>query len=172
MKLEKKIVIYISIVVGIVLGVVFLDQLSKRLVMEYMNYNQEIKIIPNFLYFEYIHNPGAAWGIFAGNTFVIIIIPFLAIIFFTYLLTKGNFSNKKIYTIAIALILGGTIGNYIDRLIFGYVVDFISFRFGSYHYPNFNIADSALVIGVILFAIDILFLDVKRNKKFEESDEL
>ena len=78
----------------------------------------------------------------------------------------------KVYSIGLILMLAGTIGNYLDRIILGYVIDFLSFRFGSYHYPTFNIADICLVVGVALFAVDLLILDDKRLKKSKEPYDL
>lgn len=172
MKIQNQKVNYFIITISIVLGIIFLDQLTKKLVVDNIGYLENIKIIPKFFYLEYIQNQGAAWGMFAGNDFVILVVPAIASLLFVYLLTKGNFKNKKLYSLGLILILGGTIGNYIDRLFLGYVVDFLSFRFGSYHYPNFNVADSSLVIGVILFAIDILFIEGKKEKRSEKVDEL
>lgn len=163
---------YFLIVFAIVAGIIAIDQITKLLVSTYMGYLSQIEIIPNFFYLEYIHNKGAAWGMFEGNWFVILVMPLIASALFVYLLFLGNLKDKKLYVIGLSLMLAGTIGNYIDRLFLGYVVDFLSFRFGSYHYPNFNVADSSLVIGVILFAVDILFLENKKEERVEETDEV
>jgi signal peptidase II len=71
----------------------------------------------------------------------------------------------KFYSVGISLMIGGTIGNLIDRVFRGYVIDFLDFDIFGYSYPTFNVADMALVIGVIMFAIDILFLETRRNKR-------
>ena len=97
----------------------------------------------------------------------------LNIIFCSYLIPSSDYHyflsklilKKLIYSISVSMMISGTLGNYIDRLFRGYVVDFLSFHFGSYIYPTFNIADSLLVVGVILFCFDILFLEHKRTKK-------
>lgn len=168
---NKDKVFYIVIVSVIVLLVVFFDQLTKILIVKNIELHANIKVIPNFFYLEYTINSGAAFGMFQDNDFVILGIPFVAIILFLYLLYKSNFQEKKFFTLAISFMLGGTIGNYIDRIRLGYVVDFLSFRFGSYHYPNFNLADSLLVIGAILLFIDIIFIETFNNKKVDDIDD-
>lgn len=155
------------IIVGIVLTVILLDHLTKYLSMLYLpKHNEEmIEIIPNFFYLIEHHNTGAAWSMFEGNVFMILIVPFIALVVFFYIASKGNFINMKFYTIGVSLMIGGTIGNLIDRLFRGYVIDFLKFFIFSYDYPTFNVADMSLVIGVIMFSIDILFLESKREKK-------
>lgn len=171
MKVNKNIKFY-SMIISLVILFVLLDQTTKILVSEYLTYGEGVAIIPNFFYLEYIHNEGAAWGMFAGNNFIILGMPAIGILVFIYLLSLGNLKTKKVYTIGLALMIAGTIGNYLDRIILGYVIDFLSFRFGSYHFPNFNVADSCLVIGVILFAFDLLILDGKRTQYNEEPYDL
>lgn len=166
----KKGLKYYLIITLIVAFLVFLDQLSKFLISHYMFLGQGIEIIPKFFFIEYIHNEGAAWGMFQGNLFVILIMPAVGLLLFGYLLHRSNYKTNILYVIGVILMIAGTIGNYIDRIRLGYVVDFLSFRFGSYHFPNFNIADSLLVIGVILFAVDILFISDKKEEEIIEDD--
>lgn len=170
--IHNKKIKYYSLIITMIIVLVLLDQGTKILVSEYLTYGEGLSIIPNFFYLEYIHNEGAAWGMFAGNNFIILGMPAIGIAIFAYLLSKGNFINMKVYSIGLILMLAGTIGNYLDRIILGYVIDFLSFRFGSYHYPTFNIADICLVVGVALFAVDLLILDDKRLKKSKEPYDL
>lgn len=171
MKHNKNIKFY-SVIISIMILFILLDQTTKILVKEFLTYGEGLAIIPNFFYLEYIHNEGAAWGMFAGNKFIILGMPLIGIVIFSYLISLGNLKTKKVYTIGLFLMIAGTIGNYLDRIILGYVIDFLSFRFGSYHFPNFNIADSCLVIGVILFATDLLILDGRRKNYNEEHYDL
>lgn len=170
MKLTKTIKNLI-LILAIVIVFVVIDQVTKHLVALNIK-TTPIKVIPNFFYLEYAENTGAAWGMFAGNNFVILGMPFIALIIFGFLISRSTIFDKKFYTIGLALMIAGTIGNYIDRIFLKYVIDFLSFRFGSYHYPNFNIADSCLVIGVIMFSIDILFLEDIRNKESNNNEKI
>ena len=100
---------------------------------------------------------------FEGNYVFLFSITVVALLFFGYLFKDVAMTKQKwAYSAGLALMIGGTIGNLIDRIRLGYVVDFLQFIFGSYAFPTFNVADSALTVGVILFAVDILFLEKKR----------
>ena len=122
--------------------------------------NKDICIIKNFLSFKYTKNYGAAWSIFEGKRFFLIIISiiFMVGIYLYSRYFKDNRRNK----IAFGFLLGGLFGNLFDRLLYGYVRDFISLQFGSYYYPIFNIADIAIVIGVFL----IIFAIVKKEDSY------
>ncbi|HHT40011.1 MAG: signal peptidase II [Acholeplasmatales bacterium] len=151
----------------IALGIIALDQVTKLLAQNYLpNPNEErLKIIKNFFYLIEVHNTGAAWGMFKGSTLMLVLVPLIALVIFFYLISKSNFKTMKFYSVGISLMIGGTIGNLIDRVFRGYVIDFLDFDIFGYSYPTFNVADMALVIGVIMFAIDILFLETRRNKR-------
>ena len=114
---------------------------------------KDLEVIKNFLFFTYTKNYGAAWSIFTGKRWLLIItgIVFLGVIICYSFKFKNNLRNN----IAFGLIVGGLLGNLVDRICFGYVRDFISFKFGSYYYPVFNIADIAIVISVFLIALAI-----------------
>lgn len=135
----------------IVLSIVVLDQLTKHLVISYLSPLDSIEIFP-FLHIVNIKNTGAAFGMFKGmgsNYFIIISV--VAIIFVIHLLTK-----KAYNTFGLSLILGGAIGNFIDRIIHGKVIDFVDFSVGKFHWPAFNIADSSLTIGIIIVLLTSL----------------
>ncbi len=127
----------------VVFGVVVIDQVTKYLIMKNLPMYDSIKIF-SFLQIVHVKNTGAAFGMFKtlGSTFFIAL-SVTAIIFIGFLLVK-----KAYHSFGLALILGGAIGNLIDRVLFGQVVDFIDFSLGSYHWPAFNVADSSLTIGV------------------------
>ena len=133
-----------------VLAVVGLDQLSKYLVMNTMEVGQSISIIPNFFYITYIRNPGAAFGMLPYRTtfFILVTIIVLVFILYYYRTLPAGFGLLRF---GLALQLGGALGNLIDRLRHnGDVVDFLSFNIFP---PVFNIADSAIVVGVGIFLI-------------------
>lgn len=136
------------IIFGIIL-LVIIDQVSKLLVSKYL-VDSNIVLIPKFLLFSYIKNYGAAFGILEGKRVFFIIITVIVSAYLIYELIK---SKNKFDIISLVLIISGILGNFIDRVIFGYVRDFISF---SIFDPIFNLADSFIVIGVILYVISLL----------------
>ncbi len=127
--------------------IVIFDQLTKYLISKTMELNQTIPIIKNIFHLTYLHNFGAGFSIFQGQRSLFILIALLVIGIIIYYYSK--LPKKTPFYISIALILAGTIGNLIDRLFLGYVIDFLDFRI----WPAFNIADSALTIGAIILII-------------------
>lgn len=144
--------------------VIALDQLSKWMVVTNMELGESIPIINNFLYITSHRNSGAAWGILQGQMAFFYIITAIVIVVLVYTIKKYTGENKWL-GIGLGLVLGGAIGNFIDRLILQEVIDFIDVYFGSYSYPIFNLADSALVVGVILIGILILKDEVGEDTK-------
>ncbi|MDD5409153.1 MAG: signal peptidase II [Candidatus Omnitrophica bacterium] len=135
----------------IVSSVVFLDQLSKFIVVRFLQLNTPVSLIKNFLYMTLVYNRGAAFGMLKNQLLFFVLISFFVILFIFL-----HLKNKKIpllYKISLSLILAGSVGNLIDRLRFGYVIDFLDLRF----WPVFNLADSALTIGALLLSWEILF---------------
>ncbi|CQR47770.1 Lipoprotein signal peptidase [Paraliobacillus sp. PM-2] len=140
---------------------IVIDQLTKWWVVANMDLRESISIIENFFYITSHRNTGAAWGILAGQMGFFYIITSIVIVVIVYYIQK--FAKDSMLTgISLALILGGAIGNFIDRLFRKEVVDFFDVYIGSYDYPIFNVADSSLVIGVILILI-ATFIDEKRK---------
>src|SRR4030065_807619 len=141
--------------------VVALDQMTKYLAINYINPYDSIKILP-FLHLVLVTNKGAAFGIFKhiGSSFFIAA-SVIAIIFVIYLMIRGKEDH-----LGLSLILGGAIGNLIDRILYGSVVDFIDLSIGKYHWPAFNIADSALSVGVTIILLNnLLKLVIKKHAK-------
>lgn len=135
----------------IVFAILSLDQLSKFIITRYLSQNQTIPLIKGVFHLTLIHNRGAAFGILRNQVPLFIFTSILAIILI-YLSLKKN-KHRKAYSIALSLILAGALGNLIDRLFFGYVIDFLDFRI----WPVFNIADSAITIAAVLLGWEILF---------------
>lgn len=142
--------------------VIGLDQLTKWLVVQYMDKYEQIPIIEHFFSITSHRNTGAAWGILADQMMFFYIITAIVIVGIVYYLHKYAKGNGLLAT-ALCLILGGAIGNFIDRLFRKEVVDFLDFYIFGYNYPIFNIADSALVVGVGLVII-ATFLEEKKKK--------
>ena len=134
----------------IALSIFLLDFVVKQIVDKTMAYNVLKKIIPEVFYLNKVYNTGAAWSIFSNHTFILIIISLIA--FVILLFYQKEFSDK-ISPYAFGLIYGGLFCNLLDRIRFGYVIDYFKVNIGSYEFPIFNIADISLVLGVILIII-------------------
>lgn len=147
---EEEMVYYI-----IALLVIAVDQLTKWLIVKTMELGESIEIIANFLYITSHRNKGAAFGILQGQMTFFYIITTIVVIFLVFYIQKEGMKNRFL-GYSLALMLGGAIGNFIDRVFRGEVVDFIDMYFFTYDYPIFNVADSALVIGVIMIIIKML----------------
>ncbi|MDD5097763.1 MAG: signal peptidase II [Candidatus Omnitrophica bacterium] len=135
----------------IITCVIFLDQLTKYFAINFLQLNTPVSLINNFLYLTLVHNRGAAFGLFKNQLlmFVLISVFAIALIFFHLKNKKNSFVSR----IALSMILAGAVGNLIDRLRFGYVIDFLDFRV----WPVFNLADSAITIAAIFLTWEILF---------------
>jgi signal peptidase II len=146
----------------IVAGIVVLaDQISKALILKFLPYHQNIPIIKGFFNITHIRNPGGAFGLMANmhptfRTVVFLFISSLAVGLILYFYKKTPNSQPFLAT-GFALIFGGAIGNLIDRVRFGNVVDFLDFYFGNLHWPAFNIADSGITIGIFIFIFHLVF---------------
>lgn len=147
---------------AVALIVVILDQLAKFIVRDFLALHQSIEIIPGIFSLTYIRNPGAAFGMFRDGSeifrqFFLIgtSIAALIIIVYFYYKTQDGLLTK----FGLSLIAGGAVGNLIDRIVFGSVIDFLDVYWKAYHWPAFNIADSAITIGV---GITIYTLYIKR----------
>ncbi len=161
-KLDKKaIILYIVTFLVVVLG----DQLSKILVSSSMILGQSVTIIDNFFYYTYSHNKGAAWGMFPGHVEFFILIALIALAAMAYYFYKTK-DYEVLTRFGIVLTFSGAVGNIIDRISLGYVRDFIDFIILGYDFPVFNIADMAIVIGVGLIIVEIIFEEyIYGNKK-------
>ena len=156
---RKRLIIFIIIPVVLGLALIGVDQITK-----YFAARDEVNstVIGNFFYLSYSTNSGAGFSFLAdkewGQTLFKIITPLALVAFFAFYV----FAVKKSYkwlAYSVVLIISGTIGNFIDRLLNSEVVDFCSFHFGSYIFPTFNVADICLTVGVIMLIAHFLFFD-------------
>ena len=150
----------------IILSIILLiiDQISKILVVRLIDINNGIEVIKNFFYLTYTHNTGAAFSILTGQRiFLILIAIVILIILFNYI--RKNKIEGKINKLAFSLIIGGSLGNLIDRIIRGYVVDFLDFKIFGYNFPVFNLADTFIVIGAFLLLIITIRKEVKHDNR-------
>jgi len=169
------------VVATIIIPLVFiLDQISKRWAISTLKGRSSVDVIKGFFDFRYVENPGAAWGIFGSVDDSIrkpffVIVSIIAILFIIYFFIKVR-KEQRVLSVAISLILGGAFGNFYDRVLNSYVVDFIHWFYKDYHWPTFNVADSAITVGVILMIIHMLFLEEKKtssdqSEKVEEKEK-
>lgn len=159
---------------NIILGIIFiilgilLDQIVKIIVRVTMEEGKNIPIIKGFFHIAHIENTGAAWGGLSNLTVLLIILSIGILGFFIYMFRNINFKEKMVFSISLVMVISGTIGNLIDRLIFQSVTDFLDFYIFGYDYPVFNIADILLVVGFFLFLIDLVFLSDKDDEKTKD----
>jgi signal peptidase II len=139
------------LLVVISFSIVAVDQLLKWIMLNMLVYGDSIPIIKDFFSLTLVFNKGAAFGILQGVKYIFLILPAITIIIILVLFIKAR--DKETFLIAFGLLLGGTIGNFLDRLKYGYVVDFFDFFIKSWHWPVFNIADSCICVGVFLLFI-------------------
>ncbi|WP_026073635.1 signal peptidase II [Acetivibrio cellulolyticus] len=141
---------------AIIIAIIGFDQFTKYMVINSIGFGERIPIIDGFFYLAHWQNTGAAWGIMQNGKVFLIPVTVIVSIALVYFMSK---SKNKMFKASISMILGGALGNLIDRAFRkGGVVDFLDFHFGTYNFPTFNVADSFIVIGTILLSIYILFV--------------
>ena len=142
---------------------IVIDQMVKIIVSSTLKLNYSNEIISNFFNLTYVQNDGAAWSIFSGNRLFLIFVAIMSIILiYVYFIKNKKLTNFE--NITYGLLLGGIIGNLIDRIIFGYVIDYLDFLIFNYNFHIFNFADICIVVSVFLLIIDIF-----RGEKSETS---
>lgn len=147
----------------IALVMFLIDQGTKFLIAKNLELYEQIPVIGNFFLITSSRNRGAAFGILQDQLWFFIVVTIAVVAGIVWYLRKMTKDGRKLLPTALALVLGGALGNFIDRLLMGEVVDFLQFNFGNYTFPIFNIADSCIVIGVGLIILDTI-LDGRRDK--------
>ena len=160
---NKKYLLFLTVIPLII------DIITKNLIKSKLMLYDAVPVIDGFFNIVYVLNPGAAFSFLhdmneSYRRLFFITVTIIAIFVVLYIFAR---EKSKINTAGFALILSGAIGNLIDRIIIGKVVDFLDFYYKTYHFPAFNVADSCITVGVVLIIIDILFFSKKRdnNKK-------
>jgi signal peptidase II len=146
---------------AIALAIVVLDQLSKLAIVQAMRLGQTIPLVPDFFDIAFVMNPGAAFGIMASRSSsfrspFFMLVSILAIGLIVYYYHRYLHEPARLPPAALGLILGGAVGNLIDRMRFGMVIDFLDFHVAGYHWPAFNVADAAISTGVGLMLLRML----------------
>lgn len=141
-------------------GIIVLDQLTKLLILQYLPLHSSLEIIPGFFNLVHVRNPGGAFSIFAGansalrqGLFMGLTVFIVIVLLFAY--RKLRPEDRWTRT-SYALIVGGALGNLVDRLRFGEVIDFLDCYVGAYHWPAFNAADSAITAGALMLVVTLL----------------
>ena len=148
---------------GLIVVIVALDQWSKWAIKTSFNLYQSKPVIQDLLHFTYVTNDGMAFGLsFPGGKHVLLIMTILLTGFIVGFLWKEK-NGHPLIKYGLALILSGAIGNLIDRLLYGKVVDFLDLMIGNFHWYIFNIADSSVTIGMILFIIHSIYIEQKKT---------
>lgn len=150
-------------------GVLALDQWTKYLIVQKLRLYQSVQVIDGFFNIVQVRNTGGAFGIFGGGkggigSILFVVVSLIAIGAIVFLFVKTR-ENEKTLALSFSLILSGALGNLIDRLHHGEVVDFLDFHLSTYHWPAFNVADSAICIGIGLMALQVLIRDHKKRTK-------
>lgn len=139
----------------VALCVVLLDQASKEWVRDAFSLHESVPVIPGFFHLTYIRNTGAAWGMFSGQNIALAVLALVMlavlVIFRRKILPPG-----RVHRVALGLLCGGIAGNLFDRLRLDYVVDFLDFFVRGSHFPAFNVADSAICVGVGIYVLGSL----------------
>jgi signal peptidase II len=146
------------VLIALTLAITAFDQYTKMIIHSSFDLGESIRVIDNFFNLTYVRNTGAAFGIFGQSHPLFRQIFFLSIppiaVFIIVLFLYNLPSTEKLEIFALSIISGGAIGNYVDRIRFGYVIDFLDFHFrDTYSWPAFNVADSAIVIGVAILTL-------------------
>ena len=151
----------------LVSGTLILDRMTKTWIQDQFALHESASVIDGFFNITYVQNTGVAFGIFSSivspvkSVLLSVFTAFAAILVVAYSVRSP--ARNRLLQVALALILGGALGNLYDRLAYGYVVDFLEFYIGTYHWPAFNIADSAITIGVVLLALEIIRNETPRR---------
>ncbi|MGK5089329.1 signal peptidase II [Bdellovibrionota bacterium FG-2] len=158
------------ILFAVTLFIVGLDQWTKGLVVARFRLGESIPILDGLFSLTYVRNTGAAFGLLAGahpafRVPFFVIVPMIALIAIGLIFRKLPAADKKLST-ALSLVIGGAVGNLIDRLALGYVVDFLDFHWKYlYHFPAFNVADAAICVGVGILMLDLLTQETLQKKE-------
>ncbi len=157
-----------TLIIWPALAVILLDQISKLAVTHYLRLHESVSVVEGFFNLVHVRNRGMAFGLmnrpdFNFGSYFLIVASIGAIIFLLIWFIKLKEDDRRMIS-GFSLVLGGAFGNLIDRIRYREVVDFLDFYVGSYHWPAFNVADSAITIGTLLVALSLVFSDKKAQR--------
>lgn len=147
--------------------VIIIDQITKLAVTRLLELHESIPIVPDLFNICLVHNYGAAWGMLSGQRLLLVLLPIVVCVVI-WLSRKEIVKGSLLEKLFVGFFLGGMFGNLIDRVVQGYVIDFLDFYWKTSHFPAFNVADSAICVSVFLYLISIL---VSTKKDKQESND-
>ena len=153
---------------GLSLVLVVIDQVIKYFISNNITLNKEIKVIDNFFYITHVHNDGAAFSILSGNIILLILITLVALVIIHLFFIKNKRLNK-LELILTSMLIGGILGNFIDRIIFKYVIDYLEFIIFGYYFPVFNFADICIVLSIFGLIVLEFKEDLCKNMRLKKS---
>jgi signal peptidase II len=145
------------------LAVLILDQLTKQGIRASFVYGDSRPVIDGLFNLVYVRNDGAAWNLLSGHSIVLILISVVVLVLLV-IYRRSFLQEQFLHKILLGLMIGGIVGNLVDRIRFGWVTDFLDFHIGTHHWPAFNVADSAICIAVGLYIITNLFHEKKKRR--------
>lgn len=143
--------------------VFIIDLISKQIVIKLIPLHESIKVIKNFFYLTYTRNTGAAFSILEDARILLLIVTIIALFFINKFMNKEKI--KGIDNFIYGIIIGGILGNLFDRIVYGYVIDFLDFKIFGYNYPVFNLADTFIVVGALMLIGTSLYNDYIKKVK-------
>lgn len=141
--------------------IVLLDQWSKFLVLQRLHLGESWSVIPGYFSFTYLRNTGAVWGILQHQNEWLVLLSF-AVLILMAVFYRWLVDDRRVHRLAIGCMIGGIVGNLIDRIKLGWVTDFLDFYWASNHWPCFNLADAAICVGVGIYAVSTLWMSAQR----------
>ena len=150
--------------------ILLLDQISKALIRSQMELREMIPLLGDLLRLRYVHNAGAAFGLFQGSRMLFIIISLISIAVVLYLIISGRYQFRGSRT-AFGMILGGALGNLIDRVWMKEVVDFLDMGIGSHRWPTYNVADIGVTLGVLYLAATFLTTEREHGAQLPKPEQ-
>ena len=164
--MKKNDVIFFTVALVVAAFLLAVDLITKQIIIDNLIYNGKVEVIKGFFSITHIRNTGAAWGIFSSKTDILSIVTVIAAVILVYIIYASTV-NKPLMFCA-ATILGGALGNLIERLRLSYVTDFLAFNIFGYDFPNFNFADICITVGCLSLAFYIIFIHRDRVPLFRD----
>ncbi|WP_276355905.1 signal peptidase II [Cohnella caldifontis] len=150
--------------------VFLIDYVSKKVVVNTIRENDQIKVLGNFFWLTSIRNRGAAFSIMQEQRWFFLTVTVVVAGAIIWYVQRSYRTGSRLLLVALGMILGGALGNFLDRALYGEVVDFLQFNFGSYTFPVFNLADSGICVGVALVILDSLLSNKRENRSNDNGE--